>query len=59
MPVEKIVINASPLILLCNCELEGILPKPFSDVVIPEAVREEIIESLHRDRAAQMFPDLE
>ncbi len=59
MPVEKIVINASPLILLCNCELEGILPEMFSEVVVPDAVWKEILESPHRDRAARLLPDLE
>lgn len=38
MPVEKVVLNASPFILLCNSELEFILPKLFSKIVIPVAV---------------------
>lgn len=29
MPVEKIVINTSPLILLCNSDLVHILPELF------------------------------
>ena len=29
MPVEKIVLNASPLILLCNSELSFVLPELF------------------------------
>jgi len=35
MPVEKIVINASPLILLCNSNLAHLLPELFRDIVLP------------------------
>jgi hypothetical protein len=38
MPVEKIVLNASPLILLCNSELDFILPSLFTEAVVSEAV---------------------
>ncbi len=38
MPASKIVLNASPLILLCNTELSFILPALFSEIVVPEAV---------------------
>ena len=41
MPVEKIVLNASPLILLCNSELAFILPELFTEIVVPEAVWQE------------------
>lgn len=36
MPINTIVINASPLILLCNGELSCILPEMFQE---PEIVR--------------------
>ncbi len=58
MPVEKIVINASPLILLCNSNLSHILPKLFSNIVLPDAVREEILNGPHQDLAAGMVPKL-
>ncbi len=58
MPVEKIVLNASPLILLCNSELAFILPELFSDIVIPEAVWLEIFAGPHFDQAARMLPEL-
>lgn len=32
MPVEKIVLNASPLILLCNSKLSFVLPKLFPEI---------------------------
>jgi predicted nucleic acid-binding protein len=58
MPVEKIVLNASPLILLCNGELEFIVQSLFTEVVVPEAVWEEIVSGTHLDRAAQLLPEL-
>jgi predicted nucleic acid-binding protein len=59
MPVEKIVLNASPLILLCNSELSFVLPELFPQIVVPEAVWQEIVSGSHRDRAAQMVPGLD
>jgi predicted nucleic acid-binding protein len=58
MPVEKIVINASPLILLCNSGLSHILPELFHDIVVPDAVREEILNGPHQDRAVRILPTL-
>lgn len=58
MPVEKIVLNASPLILLCNSQLSFVLPALFSEIVVPEAVWQEIVNSSHLDQAAQMLPEL-
>lgn len=43
MPNEKIVINASPLILLCKSGLERLLPELFTEIVVPNAVWDEII----------------
>lgn len=59
MPVEKIVLNASPLILLCNSGLSFVLPELFSKVVVPEAVWQEIVNGPHLDQAAQMLPKLD
>ena len=59
MPVEKIVLNASPLILLGNSELSFILPALFTDIVTPEAVWQEIVGGSHFDRAAQLLPSLD
>jgi len=58
MPVEKIVLNASPLILLCNSELSFILPALFSEIVVPEALWQEIVNGSQLDQAAQMLPEL-
>lgn len=59
MPAEKIVLNASPLILLCNGELDFVLPELFTEIIVPEAVWQEIVEGPHLDRAAQMLPGLD
>ncbi|MCP4396561.1 MAG: DUF3368 domain-containing protein [bacterium] len=59
MLADKIVINASPLILLCNGDLAFILPELFTEIVLPEAVWQEILSSPHVDKAAQTLPDLD
>ena len=58
MPVEKIVLNASPLILLCNSDLAFVLPALFPEIVVPEAVWQEIVNGSQLDQAAQMLPKL-
>jgi predicted nucleic acid-binding protein len=48
----KIVINASPVILLHKADLESVLPALFSSIVIPNGVMDEI--SVHEeDEVAQ------
>lgn len=59
MPVANIVLNASPLILLCNSDLSFVLPELFTEIVVPEAVWQEIMNGSHRDRAVQMLPGLD
>ena len=56
--MEKVVINASPLILLCNCDLSHILPELFQEIILPDAVRDEILNGPHQDRAAGMLSTL-
>ena len=43
MSIEKVVINASPFILLCKCGLIELLPQLFLEIEMPESVSEEII----------------
>jgi hypothetical protein len=43
----KIVINASPIILLHKADLEFLLPALFSSIVIPDGVMDEI--SVHEE----------
>lgn len=48
MPVEKIVLNTSPLIL----------PELFTEIIVPVAVWQEVVDGSHLDRAAQMLSGL-
>lgn len=54
----KIVINASPLILLCNCKLEFILPELFEEIIVPEAVWDEIVAGPEHDQSVETLPHL-
>jgi hypothetical protein len=38
----KIVINASPIILLHKADLEFLLPALFSSIIIPDGVMDEV-----------------
>ena len=42
MRIEKVVINASPLILLFKSHFEWWLPKLFTEIIVPEAVWNEV-----------------
>ena len=42
MQIEKVVINASPFILLCKSGLIDLLPQLFLEICMPEAVWDEI-----------------
>ncbi len=59
MPPTNIVLNASPLILLCNSNLEFVLPEMFTEIVVPDAVWQEILRSPLIDRAIQRLPSLD
>lgn len=58
MHSAKIVINASPLILLCNSNLEFVLPALFAEIVVPTAVWDEVLNGSHADKAAQKISSL-
>nr|VFJ57539.1 MAG: hypothetical protein BECKFW1821A_GA0114235_107213 [Candidatus Kentron sp. FW]VFJ62843.1 MAG: hypothetical protein BECKFW1821B_GA0114236_107713 [Candidatus Kentron sp. FW] len=38
MRIERVVVNASPLITLFRAELHPLLPRPFSELCVPDAV---------------------
>jgi len=57
MQIEKVVVNASPLILLFKSGLDDLLPQLFSTIIVPEAVWDEI--SRGSDIAAQKLLDNE
>jgi predicted nucleic acid-binding protein len=51
MRIERVVVNASPLITLFRSDQAGLLPQLFSEILVPEAVWREVVESDHEDVA--------
>lgn len=58
MKVEKIVVNASPLILLFKSGLADLLPQLFTDIVITDAVWKEVVDGGPKDLAAASLPNI-
>ena len=58
MTIEKVVVNASPLILLSKINLADLLTRLFTEVVIPGAVWQEIARGGDNDPAAQTLLSL-
>lgn len=56
MKIEKVAVNASPLIVLFKSGLADLLPRLFTEVVVPEAVWEEVIAGGESDAAASALP---
>ena len=52
MQIERIVVNASPLIILLRSGQAGLLPQLFREIVIPETVWYEVVAGGHLDQAA-------
>ena len=55
MPINQVVINASPLIVLFKSHQADLLPQLFSDIRLPQAVYTEITATKD-DRASQQLP---
>jgi predicted nucleic acid-binding protein len=53
MLIDRVVVNASPLICLFKSGLEELFPALFKDVVVPEAVIKEVMAKGTVDLAAQ------
>ncbi len=51
MHIDRVVINASPLIILYKANLENILPKLFNDIHVPNAVLSEVTNSDYEEEA--------
>jgi predicted nucleic acid-binding protein len=49
MPINNVVVNASPLICLFKSGLQGLLPGLFQDIYVPEAVLQEVTASGKKD----------
>jgi predicted nucleic acid-binding protein len=59
VPVNQVVINASPLILLFNSNLSFILADLFDEIVVPEAVWQEITSSATIDEASRVISQVD
>jgi len=57
MWIDRVVVNASPLIVLFHSGQAGLLPQLFNEVVIPEAVWREVVTGGHQDFAASGLRD--
>jgi predicted nucleic acid-binding protein len=55
MPIDRVVINASPLIVLFKSGQAELLPQLFNEILIPQAVWEEVTTSKN-DIASQKLP---
>lgn len=53
MPINRVVLNASPLICLFKSGLVDLIPALFQDIVVPEAVIKEVMAG--NDREASVF----
>ncbi len=53
---KKIIADSSPLIVLLKSDLENILPELFEEILVPEAVWQEILAGGEDDLAKQKLP---
>ncbi len=56
MPIDRVVINASPLIVLFKSGQADLLTQLFDEILIPQSVWEEVTISKN-DMAAQQLPN--
>ena len=57
MSLERVAINASPLITLYRANLHILLPRLFPEILVPESVWTEVVSSgTHEDPAAMGLP---
>lgn len=57
MPIDRVVINASPLIVLFKSGQAELLPRLFSEILTPQAVWEEVTAT-KTDIASQQLPSI-
>ncbi len=55
MPIERVIVNASPLITLYKSQLAELLPQLFTEVQVPPAVWQEVTAA-QNDIAARSLP---
>ncbi|WP_068814966.1 hypothetical protein [Phormidesmis priestleyi] len=56
MPIDRVVINASPLIVLFKSSQADLLPQLFNEILVPQSVWEEVTLS-QSDIASQQLPN--
>lgn len=56
MKIERVIVNASPLIVLFKSGLAELLPRLFTEVLVPGAVWDEVLAGAPLDVAAQQLP---
>ncbi|MCF7997116.1 MAG: DUF3368 domain-containing protein [Chromatiaceae bacterium] len=56
MPIDRVVINASPLITLFRSGLHPVLPQLFPELLVPDAVWNEVVSKTYDDPAARGLP---
>lgn len=54
--MQKVVINTSPLIVLFKSQLADLLPQLFTEIIVPGAVWDEIVEAGKTDAASRQLP---
>ena len=57
MPINQVVVNASPLIVLFKSKQAELLPQLFTDIRVPTAVVTEIMSAEQSDLAKQKLPE--
>jgi len=53
MPINRVILNASPLICLSKSGLAHLLPTLFQEVLVPEAVLKEVMAEGKTDFAGE------
>lgn len=53
MPIEAVVVNASPLITLFRSGQAGLLPQLFNRIVVPQSVWQEVVQDAWDDPASR------
>ncbi len=58
MLIKRVIVNASPLIVLFKSQQADLLPQLFEEILVPEAVWEEITAAEGEDAASRQLPSV-
>lgn len=59
MKSDRVVLNASPLIVLFKADLAHVLPQVFTEILVPGSVWEEVAAGGSTGEAAQQLPKVD